>query len=35
MFLELKQQDLSETELPMQNILKRFQINIQILAENR
>ena len=35
MFLELEQQNLSETDLPMQNILQRFQIYIQVLAENR
>ena len=35
MFLELEQQELSETDLPMQNILQRFQTNIQVLAENR
>ena len=35
MFLELGEQEPSEAELPMQNILQRFQINIQVLAENR
>ena len=38
MFLELEQQGPSETDLPllpMQNILQRFQVNIQVLAENR
>ena len=35
LFLEITSQESSEIDLPMQNILQRFQINIQVLAENR